>query len=106
MRIVGIRFKKAGRVYDFDAGVLELAFGDDVIIEVEKGIGFGRVAKLPKEGTSSESTPGTTPAPKGRKLKRVVRKADQVDLERKAFNKEREGEAFRVCADKIKEYKL
>lgn len=103
-RIVGIRFKKAGRIYDFDAGVLELAFGDDVIIEVEKGIGLGTVAKTPKDADAS--TDDSASASGGRKLKRVVRKADTVDLERKVFNKEREEEAFKVCADKIKEYKL
>lgn len=104
MRIVGIRFKKAGRIYDFDAGVLELAFNDDVIIEVEKGIGLGKVARMPKDSSGeSEAAPSR---PEGRKLKRVVRKADQVDLERKVFNKNREEEAFKVCAEKVKEYKL
>lgn len=95
--IVGIRFKKACKVYDFEANGLDLIPNDMVIVEVEKGLGMGTVVYRPKE--VDEST-------LGRQLKKVVRKADAVDQERNGFNTERENEAFRICREKIVQYKL
>ncbi|MCK5235847.1 MAG: stage 0 sporulation protein, partial [Deltaproteobacteria bacterium] len=97
INVAGVRFKKACKVYSFDAGALELKNGDNVIVEVEKGIGLGRIVTKPKP--TEESTIK-------HKLKKIVRRADDVDLERKGFNKEREEEAKRICTEKIAEYKL
>lgn len=47
IKVVGIRFKPAGKVYDFDAGAFVLNLGDAVIVETEQGLGFGFVAILP-----------------------------------------------------------
>ena len=47
-KIVGIRFKSAGKIYDFDAGMFVLNPGDSVIVETEKGLGFGSVAVSPR----------------------------------------------------------
>ncbi|MDP2690514.1 MAG: stage 0 sporulation protein, partial [Deltaproteobacteria bacterium] len=88
VNIVGVRFKKASKVYDFDSNGLELGPGDMVIVEVEKGLGMGAVVYRPRE---------VDPAALTRQLKKVVRKADPVDLERNGFNSEREAEAFRIC---------
>ena len=44
MKIVGVRFKPAGKVYDFDGGAFVLAPGDEVIVETEQGLSFGTVA--------------------------------------------------------------
>lgn len=95
--VVGVRFKRACKVYDFDCGGLELKQGDTVIVEVERGLGLGTVAYNPIQSDTQN------PA---RKLKRVVRKADAVDLERNGFNTERENEAFRICREKIVQYRL
>ena len=46
-KIVGVRFKPAGKVYDFDCGAFVLKRGDHVIVETEKGLGFGTVAVPP-----------------------------------------------------------
>jgi len=46
-KVVGIRFKPAGKVYDFDCGAFVLNKGDDVIVETERGLGFGTVAVPP-----------------------------------------------------------
>ncbi len=97
VNIVGVRFKKACKVYDFDSNGLDLAPGDTVIVEVERGLGMGSVVYRPKEVDPSGLT---------RQLKKVVRKADAVDMERNGFNAEREQEAFRICREKITQYRL
>ena len=97
VNIVGVRFKKASKVYDFDANGLELAPGEEVIVEVERGLGMGTVVNRPRE---------VDPASVVRQLKKVVRKADAVDQERHGFNLEREKEAFEICREKIARFKL
>ena len=96
-KVVGVRFKKACKVYDFDSNGLELKPGDMVIVEVERGLGLGMAVYTTKE---------LDQAPANRQLKKVVRKADAVDLERNGFNTERENEAFRICREKIVQYRL
>ncbi|MEK7772931.1 MAG: stage 0 sporulation family protein [Deltaproteobacteria bacterium] len=97
VKVVGIRFKKACKVYDFDGNGLDLKPLDVVIIEVDRGLGMGTVAYSPRE---------VDPATLARPLKKIVRKADAVDIERHGFNGERENEAFRICNEKIARYKL
>ncbi len=97
VNIAGIRFKKACKVYDFDANGLDLKPGETVIVEVEKGLGMGTVVSAPK---------GIDDGAAQRPLKRIVRKADSLDLERQSFNAEREGEALRICREKIAQFKL
>ncbi|MFQ5735335.1 MAG: stage 0 sporulation family protein [Thermodesulfobacteriota bacterium] len=97
INIVGVRFKKACKIYDFDSNGLALEPGEMAIVEVERGLGLGTVVYRPKEVDPSTIT---------RQLKKVVRKADSVDLERHGFNTEREKEAFRICKEKILYYRL
>jgi len=97
IEITGIRFKRACKVYDFNANGLHLRPGDNVIVEVEKGLGMGVVSYAPKE---------VDPATLSRPLKKVVRKADSLDMERQTFNNEREEEAYRTCKAKIAEHNL
>ncbi|TAN62217.1 hypothetical protein EPN18_05160, partial [bacterium] len=97
VKLVGVRFKRACRVYDFKSNVLDLRLGDMVVVEVEKGLGMGSVAYSPRDVDLA-----AYPKP----LKRVIRKADPVDLERHTFNSEREEEALRTCREKIAEHKL
>ncbi|MEE9614830.1 MAG: stage 0 sporulation family protein [Thermodesulfobacteriota bacterium] len=95
--IVGIRFKKACKIYDFNSNGVEVKTGDNVIVEVEKGIGMGLVAYGPVEKDEARLQ---------YKLKNIIRKADDVDMERQQYNVEREEEAFRICREKIKQYSL
>lgn len=95
--VVGVRFKRASKIYDFDANGLDLSPDDTVIVEVEKGMGMAHVVVPPRE---------VDPSTLKRKLKKVIRKADDVDMERQGFNVEREEKAFRVCREKIEKYKL
>ena len=46
-KVVGIRFKPAGKIYDFDSGAFVLNLGDHVIVETEQGLTFGTVAIPP-----------------------------------------------------------
>nr|MBL0732606.1 stage 0 sporulation protein [Desulfobacterales bacterium] len=46
-KMVGIKFKPAGKVYNFDSGAFVLNGGDHVIVETEQGLGFGYVAVTP-----------------------------------------------------------
>jgi len=91
-KAVGVRFRKAGKIYYFDPGNLELEIGDGVIVETARGIEYGTVVSGPQDWRDDES---------GEPLKPVVRKADADDLERVKANEAKEREAFAVCQDKI-----
>ena len=90
--IVGVRFKKAGKIYYFGIGPLEIAKGDDVIVETARGVEFGHVVLGPRQVEDSEVT---------LPLKAVQRKATDEDRERVRTNREQEKEAFRICEEKI-----
>ncbi len=96
-KVVGIRFKSGGKIYDFDCGVFVLNIGDPVIVETEKGLGFGRVALAPRQLEN--------PAP-GKALKKVFRKATEQDFSRREQNRALEKEAHEYCLKCIKELDL
>lgn len=95
--VVGVTFRKVGKVYYFDPGELELREGDFVIAETARGVEFGEVVLEPREISEAELV-----AP----LKRIVRVATGDDLEHEADNREREKHAFEVCERKIADHKL
>ena len=90
--VIGVRFKQAGKIYYFGAGPMEIAQGDDVIVETARGMEFGHVALGPREVEDAEVT---------LPLKAVERKATDEDRRRVAENREKEKEAFRICEEKI-----
>lgn len=94
---VGIRFKSGGKIYDFDCGAFVLEMGDPVIVETEKGLGFGTVAVSPG--------PMDDPPPK-KGLKKVFRKATDKDFAKRRKNKILESEAHAYCLKCIDELKL
>lgn len=96
-KIVGIRFKPAGKVYDFDAGAFVLNPGDSVIVETEKGLGFGTVAVPPK---ILEDPPAE------KQYKKVYRLATEADLKQLEQNGEKEKEAYAYCLECIKKLDL
>ena len=69
---VGVRFKTAGKIYDFGCGTFILQTGDHVIVETENGMEFGTVATPPKEIEKKEGAPP---------LKRVFRQATEADCD-------------------------
>jgi len=95
--IIGVRFKKAGKIYYFSPGRLEIAQGDDVIVETARGIEYGHTVIGPKEVEDSAVNPP---------LKVVKRKATEADKDRVRENKEKEQEAFGICNRKIAEHQL
>lgn len=93
VRLVGIRFSCASKIYHFDAGDLDLQARDWVIVKTEKGVGLGHVALTPFEKeVDGEQL---------QKIRKVLRKARQVDFEQKERCWQREAEAYRFCQDRI-----
>lgn len=95
--IVGVRFKKAGKIYYFDPGNLGLVKDDPVIVETARGLEFGHVV-IPQRQMAE--TDVVNP------LKPVLRKATEKDVAKVAENEAREAEALRVCTQKIEAHKL
>lgn len=95
--VVGVRFKKAGKIYYFDPDNIELKEGDNVIVETSRGIEFGQIVVGPKEVSEDEIIPP---------LKKVIRVATEEDEEQHRGNKEKEKEAFEICLKKIEEHEL
>ena len=95
--IVGIRFKKPGKVYFFDPGYIRLENRDKVIVETAEGEDIGEVA-ISKRLVPDEKI--TKP------LKKVIRPVTPKDLKKDEENKAKEKEAFKLCEKKIKEHDL
>jgi len=96
-KVVGIRFKPAGKIYDFDCGVFILKKGDRVIVETEQGLGLGvvTVEPVPVEERSSEKP-----------LKKVFRLATEDDCKQIEANRQFEQKAQEVCQQCIDELGL
>jgi cell fate regulator YaaT (PSP1 superfamily) len=94
LNVVKIQFYTAGKLYDFNAGNLDLQPGDKVIVETERGRSVATVVIAPRQYTEAESPEG---------LKTVMRMALPEDLEASTRNATREKEAFDFCLAKIKE---
>lgn len=95
--VVGVSFRRVGKVYYFNPCELTLHEGDFVIAETARGVEFGEVVLEPREVSDDELV-----AP----LKNIVRIATGSDLEREAANREREAHAYQVCERKIAEHNL
>lgn len=95
--VVGVSFRKVGKVYYFDPVELELNEGDFIIAETARGMEFGEVVLEPREVGEEDLV-----AP----LKPIVRLATGDDLQREASNREREAYAFQVCQSKIAKHNL
>jgi cell fate regulator YaaT (PSP1 superfamily) len=92
---VGVVFSPGGKVYSFDAGGLELAWNEKVVCQTSRGQELGRVVKA-----NHELEPGTAPSTP---LKKVVRRATEVDLETVASNREEAARAMRVFREVVKQ---
>lgn len=97
IKVVGVRFKKAGKIYYFDPGDLEVNFNDFVVVETARGVEFGHVVVGPKEVTEQEIV-----AP----LKSVLRVALDEDFETHRENKRKASEAMIICQQKVNEHGL
>ena len=95
--IIGVRFKKRGKEYSFDASYISLKRGDKVIVNTESGLAIGSVVTEVKLLPRHELPEN---------LKKVVRKANEEDLKIEAENIEIGKSAFAFCSEKIKERSL
>jgi|TARA_B100002003_G_scaffold235394_1_gene250314 cell fate regulator YaaT (PSP1 superfamily) len=95
--IVGVRFKRAGRIYYFDSAGIELEVNDHVVVETTRGLELGWVIVIPSQVRANGIT---TP------LKSVVRKAEAEDRERAENLEEKEKETLSSCAELIAELEL
>ena len=91
--IIGVRFKKAGKVYYFSPGALTIEKGDRVIVETARGMECGTVVLAPREVTEEDTV---------HPVKVVQRLANESDLARIEENKRREKEAFGIGVEKIR----
>ncbi|MGB9499299.1 MAG: stage 0 sporulation family protein [Dissulfuribacterales bacterium] len=96
-KIVGIRFKPAGKIYDFKCGAFVLKTGDHVIVETENGLGFGMVATNPAQVEKKR---------RSHPLKKVYRPATEKDFNQIKQNSEFEQSAFEYCRQCIEELGL
>ena len=97
VKVVGVRFRTAGKIYFFDPGKFSIKKGDHVIVETARGIEFGTVVGDPKEVEDDKVI---------QPLKPVLRIATQKDIEQEAANKGKEKEAFKICLEKIHKHGL
>ena len=96
-KVIGVRFRTAGKVYFFDPLQFEIKRGDHVIVETARGIEFGTVVAGVHEVEDDKVI---------QPLKPVMRIAGERDIEQEAANKEKEKEAFRICKEKILKHGL
>ena len=96
-RIIGVRFRPAGKIYYFAPGKFHIKKGQQVIVETARGIEFGHVVMGPKEVEEDQIT---------QPLKSVIRLANNEDRKIEERNREKEKEAFQICLEKIRKHKL
>ena len=95
--VIGVRFKRAGKIYFFNPENLDIKAGMHVIVETARGIEYGLVAVGRKEIEEDKIV---------QPLKEVIRIATPEDDEADRKNKEKEKEAFDICLEKIRKHEL
>jgi cell fate regulator YaaT (PSP1 superfamily) len=97
MKVVGVKFRDQGRICDYDSTGFTLKERDIVVVETERGAELAFVSRMPLERDPKYYT---------KPLRKVMRLADQQDMEQGQRNLIREREAKKVCLAKIQEHKL
>ena len=96
-RVIGVRFRPAGKIYFFAPGRYEVKAGDKVIVETARGVEFGSVVTGPRDLEDDKIT---------QPLKPVIRIATPDDISKEEKNRVKEKEAFDICLEKIRKHKL
>jgi len=96
-KVIGVRFRKAGKIYYFSPGEMEIKTGEHVIVETARGVEYGHVVLGTHEVDDKKVI---------QPLKPVIRMATEADEEIEKRNKEKEKEAFKICLEKIKKHEL
>lgn len=97
IKVIGVRFRQAGKIYYFDPLDFDIEAGQHVIVETARGVEYGLVLTGPKEVEDDKVI---------QPLKPVIRIATPEDDEVTYTNKEREREAFKICLEKIQKHEL
>lgn len=97
IKIVGVRFRNAGKIYYFGPENLDLTAGMHVIVETARGVELGTVM-IPTREVNDDSVI--------QPLKPVIRIATEADEKTALKNREKEKEAFKICLEKIAKHKL
>jgi cell fate regulator YaaT (PSP1 superfamily) len=95
--VIGVRFRRAGKVYYFDPGKDEIKRGEHVIVETARGVEYGEVILGNKEVEEEKIV---------QPLKPVIRIATKEDDAKEAENRVKEKEAFKICLEKIAHFGL
>lgn len=96
-KVIGVRFRPAGKIYFFAPGKLDIKTGDKVIVETARGVEFGSVVTGPKDVEDDKIT---------QPLKSVIRIATAEDVKKEEKNRIKEKEAFDICLEKIRKHGL
>lgn len=96
-KVIGVRFRRAGKIYFFAPGKYKVRIGDNVIVETARGVEFGSVVTGPKEVEDEKIL---------QPLKQVIRIATADDVRKEEKNREKEKEAFGICLEKIRKHGL
>lgn len=97
VKVAGVRFKKAGKIYYFDPDELKVEKGSNVIVETARGMEFGTVTSDVKEVPESEIVPP---------LKKIVRIADENDVVQHKENVKKKQRALELCQEKVNKHNL
>ena len=97
VKVIGVRFRNAGKIYYFDPKEYTIEKGDHVIVETARGIEYGYVVLDCREVEDDKIT---------QPLKPVLRVATPEDDDKAEKNKEKEREAKKICFEKIKKHNL
>lgn len=97
IKVVGVRFRTAGKIYYFDPKNYKMEEGDHVIVETARGVEFGTVMIPPKEVDSDRVV---------QPLKPVIRVATAEDEKIESKNRQKEKDAFKICLEKIQKHKM
>lgn len=97
VKVAGVRFKKAGKIYYFDPDMLKVEKGTNVIVETARGMEFGTVTSGIKEVPESEIVPP---------LKKIVRIADENDAVQHRENVRKKQRAIELCQEKVNKHNL
>lgn len=97
IKVVGIRFRNAGKIYYFDPLDIDFSTGDHAIVETARGIEYGTVMIAPREVEDDKVI---------QPLKPVIRRATPQDDQTVIDNREKEKHAYKVCMEKIAKHEL
>lgn len=97
VKVAGVRFKKAGKIYYFDPDELNVEKGTNVIVETARGMEFGTVTSGIKEVPESEIVPP---------LKKIIRIADDNDVTQHKENVRKKQRALELCQEKVNKHNL